>query len=101
MDMTGQGVALTNAKRKLSTLGNFAQNNTKVANRVLNSFLQFTQVTSSKLDTSESNKQSKDVICTLKDTENPEISHDLFDATVLHVSHSTENLNGFIGNEPS
>ena len=74
-----QGIALTHAEGKLAPLGNLAHDNTEVGDGVLDSLLQFTQMTSSILDTGQGDKQTEDVISALENSENPQITHDLHD----------------------
>ena len=73
-------------------LAHLANNNSKVANGVLDCLLQLTQVSTSILDARESHKETKDVVGALEDPEDPQVPHHLLQAKGLHVAVSTKNL---------
>merc|ERR1719234_1198487 len=81
-------------------LAHLADNNSKVANGVLDCLLQLTKVSTSILDARESHEETKDVIGAFEDPEDPQVPHHLLQAESLHVAVSTKNLDGLISHEP-
>merc|ERR1719234_2097193 len=81
-------------------LAHLADNNSKVANGVLDCLLQFPKVSTSILDARESHEEAKDVVGALEDPEDPQVPHHLLQAEGLHVAVSPKNLDCFISHKP-
>ena len=62
------------------SLAHLSNNNSKVANGVLDCLLQLAQVSTSILDARKGHKQTKDVIGALEDPEDPQVPHHLLQA---------------------
>ena len=92
MDMGGKVVARGKTHSVASTLAHFPNNYSKIANGVLDCLLQLTQMSTSILDARKGNEEAKDVVGALKDPENPQVPHHLFQAQSLHEAISTKNL---------
>ena len=52
------------------------------------------------LNSGEGDEKSKNVVGAFKDAEDSDVTHDFLKATLSHIAHSSENLDGLISTEP-
>ena len=79
--------------RKLAYL---PENQSKVANGILNCPLELLKMPTSMLDAGECNEKTQNVIRAFKDSEDPQVSHHFLQAQCFHVTISAKDLQSTI-----